>query len=119
MLSISIRDLLRATLRHRPERILVRDVPGDEAFDLFQALNTSSLGTLSTIHANSAEQALQRFTSSVLQSRVDLSHPAIRHGKGDASALLLHQALQLLTDGDVLGMRRAGTTRGPTGSELE
>src|SRR2546425_6310295 len=61
-----------------PSAFWVRDVPGDEAFDLFQALNTSSLGTLSTIHANSAEQALHRFTSSMLQSRVDLSHPAIR-----------------------------------------
>jgi len=119
LLSISIRDLLRATLRHRPERILARDVTGDEAFDLFQALNTSSLGTLSTIHANSAEQALQRFTSSVLQSRVDLSHPAILHGQSDASALPVHQAPRLLTDGDALDTRRAGTTRGPTGSDLE
>jgi hypothetical protein len=79
LLSISIRDLLRATLRHRPERILVGDVPVGEAFDLFQALNTSSLGTLSTIHANSAEQALHRFTWCVLQSGVDLSNTAIRH----------------------------------------
>jgi pilus assembly protein CpaF len=107
--------LVAGHIAHRPERILVGDVPGGEAFDLFQALNTSSLGTLSTIHANSAEQALHRFTSSVLQSRVDLSHPAIGHGQGDASALPVHQALRLLTDGDALGTRRAGTT----GSDLE
>jgi len=80
LLSISIRDLLRATLRHRPDRILVGEVRGGEAFDLLQALNTGHSGTLSTIHANAAEQALRRFTWCVLQLAADLSHPAIRHG---------------------------------------
>ena len=58
--AVSIADLLRATLRHRPDRILVGEVRGPEAFDLLQALNTGHLGSLSTIHANSAEQALTR-----------------------------------------------------------
>ena len=54
---VTISDLLRAALRHRPDRILVGEVRGAEAFDLLQALNTGHLGSLSTIHANSAEQA--------------------------------------------------------------
>ena len=53
--AVTIRDLLRATLRHRPDRIIVGEVRGGEAFDLLQALNTGHSGTLSTIHANSAE----------------------------------------------------------------
>jgi len=59
-------------------------VRGGEAFDLLQALNTGHSGTLSTIHANSAEQALSRFTSCVLQSGVDLPYAAIRYGMSSA-----------------------------------
>jgi pilus assembly protein CpaF len=88
--AVTIRDLLRATLRHRPDRILVGEVRGGEAFDLLQALNTGHSGTLSTIHANSADQALRRFTSCVLQSGVDLPYTAIRHGIGDCVQLLVH-----------------------------
>jgi pilus assembly protein CpaF len=88
--AITIRDLLRATLRHRPDRILVGEVRGGEAFDLLQALNTGHSGTLSTIHANAAEQALRRFTWCVLQSGVDLPYPAIRHGLAECLQVLVH-----------------------------
>jgi pilus assembly protein CpaF len=88
--AITIRELLRATLRHRPDRILVGEVRGGEAFDLLQALNTGHSGTLSTIHANSADQALRRFTSCVLQSGVDLPYTAIRHGISECVQLLVH-----------------------------
>jgi pilus assembly protein CpaF len=88
--AVSIRDLLRATLRHRPDRILVGEVRGGEAFDLLQALNTGHSGTLSTIHANSAEQALTRFTSCVLQSGVDLPYAAIRYGIAECLQVLVH-----------------------------
>jgi pilus assembly protein CpaF len=88
--AVTIRDLLRATLRHRPDRILLGEVRGGEAFDLLQALNTGHSGTLSTIHANSADQALRRFTSCVLQSGVDLPYTAIRHGIGECVQLLVH-----------------------------
>src|SRR5437867_11235160 len=88
--AVTIADLLRATLRHRPDRILVGEVRGGEAFDLLQALNTGHLGSLSTIHANSAEQALRRFTWCVLQSGVDLPYPAIRHGLAECLQLLVH-----------------------------
>ncbi|MGB7217312.1 MAG: ATPase, T2SS/T4P/T4SS family [Vicinamibacterales bacterium] len=88
--AVTIRDLLRATLRHRPDRILVGEVRGGEAFDLLQALNTGHSGTLSTIHANSAEQALSRFTSCVLQSGVDLPYAAIRYAIAESLQLVMH-----------------------------
>jgi len=87
---VTIRDLLRATLRHRPDRILLGEVRGGEAFDLLQALNTGHSGTISTIHANSAPQALSRFTSCILQSGVELPYQAIRANIGDAVHLLIH-----------------------------
>lgn len=88
--AVTVRDLLRATMRHRPDRIILGEVRGGEAFDLLQALNTGHSGTLSTIHANSAEQAVTRFTSCVLQSGIELPYRAIRSNIGDAVQLLLH-----------------------------
>ena len=76
--AVAIRDLLKAALRHRPDRILLGEIRGGEAFDLLQLLNTGHSGTLSTIHANSAKQGLARFTSCVLQSGVDLPYRAIK-----------------------------------------
>ncbi len=88
--AVTIRDLLKATLRHRPDRILLGEVRGGEAFDLLQALNTGHSGTLSTIHANSAQQAISRFTSCVLQSGVELPYVAVRRNIADALNFLLH-----------------------------
>jgi pilus assembly protein CpaF len=88
--AVTIRDLLRATLRHRPDRILVGEVRGGEAFDLLQALNTGHAGSVSTIHANSAEQALARFSSCVVQSGVELPYQAVRYQIADAIDLVLH-----------------------------
>jgi pilus assembly protein CpaF len=88
--AVTVRDLLRATLRHRPDRVILGEVRGGEAFDLLQALNTGHSGMLSTIHANSAEQAVTRFTSCVLQSGIELPYRAIRSNIGDAVQLLLH-----------------------------
>src|SRR6059036_4103655 len=76
--SVTIADLLRATLRHHPDRILVGEVRGPEAFDLLQALNTGHLGSLSTIHANSANQALTRLAHCVLTANVGLPHASTR-----------------------------------------
>src|SRR6266478_3158688 len=75
---VAIRDLLKAALRHRPDRILLGEVRGGEAFELLQLLNTGHSGTLSTIHANSARQGLARFTSCVLQSGVEIPYRAIK-----------------------------------------
>lgn len=87
---VSIRDLLRATLRMRPDRILLGEVRGPEAFDLLQALNTGHGGTLSTIHANSGPLALSRMATCVLMSGIELPHHAIRSSIGDALPLLVH-----------------------------
>lgn len=57
---VTIRDLLKATLRHRPDRIILGEIRGGEAFELLQLLNTGHSGTLSTVHANSAAQGLSR-----------------------------------------------------------
>jgi pilus assembly protein CpaF len=88
--AVTIRELLRATLRHRPDRIIVGEVRGGEAFDLLQALNTGHSGSLSTIHANSAEQALARFSSCVVQSGVELPYQAVRYQIADAIDVVLH-----------------------------
>ncbi|MEP7307499.1 MAG: ATPase, T2SS/T4P/T4SS family [Acidobacteriota bacterium] len=88
--AVTIRELLRATLRHRPDRIILGEVRGGEAFDLLQALNTGHAGSLSTIHANSAEQALARFASCVVQSGVELPYQAVRYQIAEAIALVLH-----------------------------
>jgi pilus assembly protein CpaF len=90
MPAVTIRELLRATLRHRPDRIIVGEVRGGEAFDLLQALNTGHSGSLSTIHGNSAEQALARFSSCVVQSGVELPYQAVRYQIADAIDLVLH-----------------------------
>jgi pilus assembly protein CpaF len=88
--AVTIRDLLKATLRLRPDRILLGEVRGGEAFDLLQALNTGHSGSLSTIHANSASQAIARFTSCVLQSEVELPYKAVRSSIADALNLAVH-----------------------------
>lgn len=88
--AVTIRDLLRTALRHRPDRVIVGEVRGGEAFDLLQALNTGHGGSLSTIHANTASQALDRFASCVLQSGVDLPYVASRQLIGDAIQLVVH-----------------------------
>ena len=88
--AVTIRELLRATLRHRPDRIIVGEVRGGEAFDLLQALNTGHAGSLSTIHANSAEQALARFASCVVQSGIELPYQAVRYQIADAIDVVLH-----------------------------
>jgi pilus assembly protein CpaF len=82
--AVAIRDLLKASLRHRPDRILLGEIRGGEAFDLLQLLNTGHSGTLSTIHASSAKQALARFTSCVLQSGIELPYLAIKTNIGDS-----------------------------------
>jgi pilus assembly protein CpaF len=81
---VTIRDLLKAALRHRPDRILVGEVRGGEAFDLLQLLNTGHAGTLSTVHANSARQGLARFTSCTLESGVELPYRSIKSSIADS-----------------------------------
>jgi pilus assembly protein CpaF len=75
---VTIRDLLRNALRMRPDRIVIGEVRGAEALDLLTALNTGHDGALSTLHANSPEDALSRLETLALMAGVGLPHEAIR-----------------------------------------
>ena len=75
---VTIRDLLRNALRMRPDRIVIGEVRGPEALDLVTALNTGHEGALSTVHANSPEDALRRLETLALMAGVGLPHDAIR-----------------------------------------
>lgn len=88
--AVTIRDLLKAALRHRPDRLILGEIRGGEAFDLLQLLNTGHSGSLSTLHATSAKQALARFTSCVLQSGVDLPYRAVKTNVGDSVNVVVH-----------------------------
>jgi pilus assembly protein CpaF len=82
--AVTIRDLLKATLRHRPDRIILGEIRGGEAFDLLQLLNTGHSGTISTVHANSAAQGISRFSTCVLQSGVEIPYLAIKTNIADS-----------------------------------
>jgi pilus assembly protein CpaF len=87
--AVTIRDLLKATLRHRPDRIIVGEIRGGEAFDLLQLLNTGHSGTLSTVHANSAAQGISRFTTCVLQSGIEMPYRAIKTNIADSLNVII------------------------------
>lgn len=88
--AVTIRDLVKATLRHRPDRLIIGEVRGGEAFDLLDALNTGHAGSISTLHANSASQALSRLASLALRAEVDLPYRAIQAEIGDLVNLVAH-----------------------------
>ena len=71
--AVTIRDLVRHALRHRPDHIVVGEVRGGEAADLLQALNTGHGGSLTTVHANNAESALSRIASCAMQGGGELA----------------------------------------------
>jgi pilus assembly protein CpaF len=75
---VTTRDLVRNALRMRPDRIIVGEVRGPEAFDMLQAMNTGHAGSLSTIHANSTRDALSRIENMVQMANVGLSSKSIR-----------------------------------------
>jgi pilus assembly protein CpaF len=75
---VTIRDLLRNALRMRPDRIVIGEVRGGEALDLLTALNTGHAGALSTVHANSPEDALRRLETLALMAGVGIPHAAVR-----------------------------------------
>ena len=75
---VTIRDLVRNSLRMRPDRIIVGEVRGKEAFDMLQAMNTGHDGSLTTLHANSPADALNRLETMILMSEMDIPLKAIR-----------------------------------------
>lgn len=87
---ITIRDLIKSSLRMRPERIVVGEVRGGEALDMLQAMNTGHDGSLSTGHANSTEDMLSRLETMVLQGSSGLPLEAIRQQIASAVDIIIH-----------------------------
>lgn len=87
---VTIRDLIKSSLRMRPERIVVGEVRGGEALDMLQAMNTGHDGSLSTGHANSTEDMLSRLETMVLQGAVGLPLEAIRQQIASAVDIIIH-----------------------------
>jgi pilus assembly protein CpaF len=88
---ITIRDLVRNSLRMRPDRIVIGECRGGEALDMLQAMNTGHDGSLTTLHANSTRDALSRLETMVLMSGMDLPLRAIREQIANAVNLIIQQ----------------------------
>ena len=108
---ITIRDLVRNSLRMRPDRIIVGEVRGKEAFDMMQAMNTGHEGSLTTLHANSPEDALNRLETMLLMNDMDIPVSAVRGYIENAINLIVN--IERLADGrrkvtsicEVVGMK--------------
>ena len=108
---ITIRDLVRNSLRMRPDRIIVGEVRGKEAFDMMQAMNTGHGGSLTTLHANSPEDALNRLETMLLMNDMDIPVSAVRGYIENAINLIVN--IERLADGrrkvtsicEVVGMK--------------
>ena len=87
---ITIRELIRTSLRMRPERIIVGEVRGEEALDMLGAMNTGHDGSLSTGHANSCEDMLRRLETMVMQGSSGLPLPAVRRNIASSIDLIVH-----------------------------
>ncbi len=88
--AITIRDLIKASLRMRPDRIVVGEVRGGEALDMLQAMNTGHDGSISTGHANSAEDMISRLETMVLTGAAGLPLPAIKQQIASAVDIIIH-----------------------------
>jgi pilus assembly protein CpaF len=110
---VTQRDLVRNALRMRPDRIIVGEVRGGEAFDMLQAMNTGHEGSLTTVHANSTRDALSRIENMVLMAGLDLPVRAIREQVASA----LHLVVQLARFSD--GRRRIIRVSEITGMEAD
>src|SRR5690606_3542221 len=89
--AISIRDLVRNALRMRPDRIVVGECRGAEAFDMLAAMNTGHEGSLTTLHANSPRDALGRLETMILMAGMDLPLAAIREHTVSSVDLIVQQ----------------------------
>ncbi|GAA3310711.1 CpaF family protein [Arthrobacter ramosus] len=94
---VTIRDLVRNSLRMRPDRIVVGEVRGGESLDMLQAMNTGHDGSISTVHANSPRDAVARLETLVLMAGMDLPLRAIREQVASAVNLIVH--ISRLRDG--------------------
>jgi len=89
---LNVRELLRNSLRMRPDRIVIGEVRGAESLDMLQAMNTGHDGSMSTIHANSASEALSRLETMAISGSVDIPLAAIRAQVSSSINLFIHQA---------------------------
>jgi len=89
---VTIRHLVRNALRMRPDRIIVGEVRGGEALDMLQAMNTGHDGSLTTVHANNARDAISRLETLVLLSGFDLPLRVVREQIASAVNLIVQQA---------------------------
>ena len=96
-MEVTMRDLVRNSLRMRPDRIIVGEVRGSEAFDMLQAMNTGHEGSLTTLHANGAIDALNRLETMVLMGSMEIPVPAIRDYIKNALDIVI--VCERLTDG--------------------
>lgn len=94
---VTIRDLVINSLRMRPDRIIVGEVRGKEAFDMLQAMNTGHTGSLTTMHANSPADALNRLETMILMAGMEIPIPAIREYIENAIHLVVN--VERLSDG--------------------
>jgi pilus assembly protein CpaF len=90
--AVSIRDLVRNSLRMRPDRIVVGECRGGEALDMLQAMNTGHDGSLTTLHANSPRDAISRMETMVLMSGMDLPLKVVRQQISSAVDLIIQQS---------------------------
>jgi len=105
---VSLRDLVRSALRLRPDRLVVGEVRGGEAFDLLQALNTGHAGCLATVHANGAADALRRLETLVLLAGVGLPLGAVRAQLASAVDAVVHVARGLDGSRRVIAVAEVG-----------
>jgi pilus assembly protein CpaF len=112
---VTIRQLVRNALRMRPDRIVVGEVRGAEALDMLQALNTGHDGSLTTVHANSPEDALRRIETLALMAGLGLPHAAVSSQTAGALDVVVHQAR--LPDGSRAVESVTEVVRGSDGPE--
>ena len=96
-LDITIRDLVKNSLRMRPDRIIIGEIRGDEAFDLLQAMNTGCNGSMTTMHANSPKDALNRLETMTLMSGIEIPIENLRDYINQAIDLIVH--MERMKDG--------------------
>ena len=94
---VTIRDLVRNSLRMRPDRIIVGEVRGKEAFDMMQAMNTGHEGSITTLHANNPEDALNRLETMIMMNEMEIPVSAIRGYIENAIDIIVQ--IDRLTDG--------------------
>jgi pilus assembly protein CpaF len=110
---VTQRMLLRNALRMRPDRIIIGEVRGSEAFDMMQAMNTGHEGSLTTVHANSPRDALARIENMVLMSGFDLPISVIREQMSSALHLVIHLARMLDGTRRVINVSEVAGMEGP------